>query len=234
MPKGDYKCNSIIINGNILISGLLNENLLLYSIDIDSFSTIPYEFSRNRWKILINVERLYLIECDNGLIYESEIGSFSNWRRIGKSKINCNLDQVYCSYNKGGIWISAIYNWAREYYYFNLNQKILIDAAYYNKHIALKRVGQKIEAIKCNNQDFNLDPSYLDERNVKDIALSTLGENLAKINFLDEEIKLNPSNASLYYDKGNAFYRLQRYHRSNRMLWQSNQTQIQSSWWFIQ
>ncbi|CAG9335150.1 unnamed protein product [Blepharisma stoltei] len=211
MPQGDYKCNSIILNRNILISGYENRNLWLYSIDIDSFSTIPYDFGFAKWKILINAERLYLIECENGLIYEGEIGSFSNWRRIGRSKINLDPYQVYCSYNKGGIWISAIYNSAIEHYYFNLDQKKLIDAAYYNKHILLRRVGQKIEAIKCNNQDFNLDPSYLDECNSKDIALSTLGENLTEINCLDKKIKLNPSNANSYNDKGNAFYVLQRY-----------------------
>ncbi|CAG9335163.1 unnamed protein product [Blepharisma stoltei] len=211
MSKDILKCNSIILNGNILISGYASRNLLLYSIDIDSFSIIPYDFGRDKWKILINIERLYLIECENGLIYESEIGIYSNWKRIGKSKINCHPDQVYCSYNKGGIWISTIYKSVREYFYFNLDQKKIIDVAYGNESISLKRVGQKIEAIKCNNQDFNIDPSYLDECNVKDIALSTLGENLAKINFLDEEIKLYPRDLFAYYHKGNAFYKLQRY-----------------------
>ncbi|CAG9313849.1 unnamed protein product [Blepharisma stoltei] len=106
MPQADFGCNSIIFNGNILISGYENRNLWLYSIDIDSFSTIPYEFEDFKRKVLINAERLYLIEC-YGSIYESEIGSYSNWRRIRKSKIKCNPDQVCCLYNKGGICIGT-------------------------------------------------------------------------------------------------------------------------------
>ncbi|CAG9334738.1 unnamed protein product [Blepharisma stoltei] len=86
MPKLDYRCSSIIFNGNILISGYWNRNLWLYSIDIDSFSTIPYEFKEDKRKILINAERLYLIECP-GSIYESEVGSYSNWKWVGKSTI---------------------------------------------------------------------------------------------------------------------------------------------------
>ncbi|CAG9331495.1 unnamed protein product [Blepharisma stoltei] len=124
MPKGDYYCNSIIFNGNILVSGFLNTNLLLYSIDIESFSTIPYEFETYKRKILINAERLYLIECNMGSIYESEIGSCLNWRRIGNSIIDHDPHQVYCSYNKGFIWISTTSekSWGI-YYYFNLDQK---------------------------------------------------------------------------------------------------------------
>ncbi|CAG9335166.1 unnamed protein product [Blepharisma stoltei] len=125
MPKSNFKCNSIIFNGNILISGYYyRRNLLLYSIDIDSFSTIPYEFATWKRKVLINAERLYLIECDNrGDIYESEIGSYMNWRPIGKTtKINCRADQVYCSYNKGEIYIGIDGSY---YFKFDLNEKRL-------------------------------------------------------------------------------------------------------------
>ncbi|CAG9324196.1 unnamed protein product [Blepharisma stoltei] len=125
MPKADYGCNSITFNRNILISGWKYSNLLLYSIDIDSFSTIPHEFTKNRRKILINAKRLYLIESYRS-IYESDIGSLWNWRRIGKSNINCNPDQVYCSYNKGGIFISNIERPGKAYYCFNLDQKSLL------------------------------------------------------------------------------------------------------------
>ncbi|CAG9330136.1 unnamed protein product [Blepharisma stoltei] len=214
MPQADYLCSSITFNGNILISGHWYRNLLLYSIDIDSFSTIPCKFAKRKRKILINVERLYLIEC-SGSIYESEIGSYSNWRRIGKSAINSDPVQVYCSYNKGGIYISTIpasdYHSAREYYYFNLDQKIIIDVAYYNEPVSLRRVGQKIEAIKWNNQNFNLDPSLLDEWNLKGKALNTLGENLKAIEYYDEAIKLNPKEVYLYLNKGYTFCHLERY-----------------------
>ncbi|CAG9317523.1 unnamed protein product [Blepharisma stoltei] len=98
MPIDDYKCNSVIFNGNILISGYRNRNLLLYSVDNDSFSTIPCEFEKNKSKILINAERLYLIECEEGSFYESEVGSYSNWRRIGKSVMDYDPEKVYCSY----------------------------------------------------------------------------------------------------------------------------------------
>ncbi|CAG9311984.1 unnamed protein product [Blepharisma stoltei] len=211
MPKHDYMCSCIIFNGNILISGYQTRNLLSYSTGIDSFTTIPYEFEEMKIKILINAERLYLIECDNGSIYESEIGSYSNWRWIGKSKMDCDPEQVYCSYNKGGICISTISESSREYYIFNLNQKIIIDVAYYNKHVLLRRVGKKIEALKCNNQNFKLDPYYLDENNVKDIALKYLAENLEIIGWYDEQIKLNSNNSSIYDCKGHAFENLERY-----------------------
>mmetsp|Transcript_11862 Transcript_11862/g.11910 ORF Transcript_11862/g.11910 Transcript_11862/m.11910 type:complete len:80 (+) Transcript_11862:156-395(+) len=75
MPQSDFSCHSIICNGNILISGYKSRNLWLYTVDIDSFSTIPYDFKDDAKKILIKAERLYLIECSIcGLIYESEIG----------------------------------------------------------------------------------------------------------------------------------------------------------------
>ncbi|CAG9317907.1 unnamed protein product [Blepharisma stoltei] len=145
-PKDGSTWNSIIFNGSILISGCQNRNLFLYSIDIDSFSTIPYEFTEYSRKILINAERLYLIESP-GWIYESEIGSYLNWRRIRKSIIKSKFTQVYCVYNKGGIYISTIDRSAREYYYFDLDQKHLIDLAYYSKNFWLSRVGKKIKAI---------------------------------------------------------------------------------------
>ncbi|CAG9316863.1 unnamed protein product [Blepharisma stoltei] len=211
IPRADCLCNSVIFNGNILISGYENSKILLYSIDIDSFSTIPYEFEEEKRKILINLERLYLIECSYGSIYESEIGSYSNWRRIGKSAIDYPF-QVYCSYNKGFICISTIssFSSAREYYYFNLDQKIIIDVAYYNTRVSLRRVGKKIEAIKCNKQ-YKLDPYYLDECNVKGIALNALGKKLEAVECYDEAIKLNPKDADLYSKKGIAFYDLRRY-----------------------
>ncbi|CAG9330134.1 unnamed protein product [Blepharisma stoltei] len=124
MPKADAQCNSIIFNGNILISGLRNKNLLLYSIDIDSFSTIPYEFAKGKRKILINAGRLYLIECEEGVIYESEIGSYTNWRPAEwRSTINFYTSQVYCSYNEGFIYIGME---GSDYFKFDLNEKSLI------------------------------------------------------------------------------------------------------------
>ncbi|CAG9335168.1 unnamed protein product [Blepharisma stoltei] len=115
-----------MFNGNILISGKWYGNLLLYSIDVNSFSTIPYEFIEGRRKILINASRVYLIECDkNGKMYESEVGSCMNWRPIGKTtKINYIVDWMYCSYNKGGI-----YFWIEGYhcYKFDLNEKRMIE-----------------------------------------------------------------------------------------------------------
>ncbi|CAG9330133.1 unnamed protein product [Blepharisma stoltei] len=53
-------CHSIMFNKNILISGRNSRNFLLYSIDIDSFSIIPHEFTETR-KILINAKRMYLL-----------------------------------------------------------------------------------------------------------------------------------------------------------------------------
>ncbi|CAG9317872.1 unnamed protein product [Blepharisma stoltei] len=210
MPEADSKCNMIIFNGNILISGRYNKYLLLYSIDIDSFSTIPYWFEGDKKKILVGAERVYLIEC-SGWIYESEIGSAMNWGRIGKSKINRESSQVYCAYNKGGIYISTVFKLVREYYYFDLDQKTIIDLAYESRNYGLRRVGKKIEAIKWNNQNFKPDPYYLDEWSVKGMSLHDLGKRLEEIIYYDGLIKNNPDCSRYYYNKGITFYCLERY-----------------------
>ncbi|CAG9329508.1 unnamed protein product [Blepharisma stoltei] len=125
MPQANFQCNSIMFNGNILISGCWQKNLLLYSIDIDSFSIIPYEFARGKRKILINADRIYLIECnEGGDIYESEIGSYTNWRPTGKtSTINYSVLQVYCTYNEGYIYIGID---GSDYFKFDLDEERLI------------------------------------------------------------------------------------------------------------
>ncbi|CAG9313485.1 unnamed protein product [Blepharisma stoltei] len=108
LPKADYNCTSVIFNGNIVISGRENKNLLRYSIGSNTFATIPYDFQAEKCKILISAERLYLIECENGSIYESELSNDTVWRRIGDSIIDY-FYQVYLSYNKGGINIATGY-----------------------------------------------------------------------------------------------------------------------------
>ncbi|CAG9318484.1 unnamed protein product [Blepharisma stoltei] len=115
IPNVEPYCISIIFKRNILISEYFNKNLLLYSIDIDSFSIIPYKFAAHKTKFLINTNRLYLIECGNGSIYESEIESYINWQRIAESTIDFS-SQLYCSYNKGGIYIGMISNNFSAYY----------------------------------------------------------------------------------------------------------------------
>ncbi|CAG9319512.1 unnamed protein product [Blepharisma stoltei] len=103
MPKADFKCHSVVFNGNILISGWTKKTILLYSVDLNSFSKIPYGFGKFKRKILINIGRLYLIECD-GFVYESEVGDEYNWKQIANSIIKFEHWQVHCSYNKGGIY----------------------------------------------------------------------------------------------------------------------------------
>ncbi|CAG9319509.1 unnamed protein product [Blepharisma stoltei] len=104
MPKADAICHSAIFNENILISGHVNKNILLYSVDLDSFSIIPYDFSECKTKIIINADRLYLIEDRKGHIYESEVGNEYAWNKIANSIIEYT-DQMYASYNKGEIYI---------------------------------------------------------------------------------------------------------------------------------
>ncbi|CAG9320684.1 unnamed protein product [Blepharisma stoltei] len=126
MPLKDYSCNSVIFNGNILISGLKNTNLLVYSVYVSSFSTIPYSFTEHIAKILISTaERLYLIECPNGLIYESGIKDEYNWDIIGNSSIKSWTAQVYSSYNKGVIYI--ITDIQPRYYKFDLEKRQFIN-----------------------------------------------------------------------------------------------------------
>ncbi|CAG9316397.1 unnamed protein product [Blepharisma stoltei] len=131
LPEPDQSCHSIIVNRNILISGLRNRHLLHYSIDNNSFTVMPHKFAADKRKILINVGKLYLIECDDGHIYESyyidEYGSDLSgelaWRVIGKSIINISPLQVYYTYNKGAIYIATDLD--QRYYKFDLNLKKL-------------------------------------------------------------------------------------------------------------
>ncbi|CAG9331589.1 unnamed protein product [Blepharisma stoltei] len=127
LPEACVNCTSVAFNGNILISGAINVNIFVYSIEIDSFSIIPYDFSNNKKKILINAgERLFLIECEKGAMYESEVWDHYIWKRIGDSMISLNPYQVSCSYNKGGIYISTQYYDMWDYYMFDLDRKSLI------------------------------------------------------------------------------------------------------------
>ncbi|CAG9327855.1 unnamed protein product [Blepharisma stoltei] len=122
MPQIDCYCHSIIFSGNILISGLLSKNLLLYSTDIDSFSQISYDFGKDKRKILINGERIYLIQ-HSGQIYESEIGDIYEWYLVGKSIIYFYA-QVYWVYNKGCIYFGC--NGAdKNYYKFSLDKTVV-------------------------------------------------------------------------------------------------------------
>ncbi|CAG9320896.1 unnamed protein product [Blepharisma stoltei] len=126
MPKADWLTHSVVFKGNILISGKENKNLLLYSMKINSFTTIPYEFPIDKRKILINIGRLYLIECFGGLIFESEIGDEYTWKQIATSIISQYSNQFYFSYNKGAIYIGILEDKGTNYYKFNLNEKIMI------------------------------------------------------------------------------------------------------------
>ncbi|CAG9312687.1 unnamed protein product [Blepharisma stoltei] len=123
MPNPDYLCNSTIFNGNILVSGHESKNIFIYSPDIDSFSTIPYNFEENTRKIFVNLEKLYLIEC-YGRIFESDIGDEYKWKRIASSVINYSAAQAYYSYNKGEIYIGCT-GIHRSYYKFNLENKLM-------------------------------------------------------------------------------------------------------------
>ncbi|CAG9324883.1 unnamed protein product [Blepharisma stoltei] len=123
LPQADHGCKSVMFNGNIVISGY-NKHLLRYSIGKNTFAKIPYDFKEFKQKILLSAERLYLIECQNGSIYESELSSDTAWRPIGDSIIN-SFHQIYVSYNKGGINIALIYSVVISYFKFNLEGKIL-------------------------------------------------------------------------------------------------------------
>ncbi|CAG9325004.1 unnamed protein product [Blepharisma stoltei] len=126
MPQADYMCKNVIFNGKIVISGWRNANLLVYSIDIDSFSIIPYDFEENNFKIVVNLERLYLIECGrNRFIYESEIEDEYTWKKIAKTNINCDIYELNYLYNKGGIYI-IVYP-EKRYFKFDLNKKTITE-----------------------------------------------------------------------------------------------------------
>ncbi|CAG9334159.1 unnamed protein product [Blepharisma stoltei] len=124
MPLTDFICNIVIFKGNIIISRYKNRNLLKYSIDIDSFSSIPYEFAKKTRKKLIEIEgRLYLIGYFNKKIYESEIWDEYTWKKIGTSKIPNDPYPMRCLYNKGGIYIITSPN--QSPYKFDLSKKVM-------------------------------------------------------------------------------------------------------------
>ncbi|CAG9332456.1 unnamed protein product [Blepharisma stoltei] len=127
LPKPDQYCNSIIFDGDILISGCYNKNILRYRTMGNYFTRIDYEFSTNR-KILISLPRLYLIEC-KGYVYESEINDENNWKKIGKSIITSSNypGQLNCQYSKGAIYIGVKWLNMHEYYKFDLSSKTMLQ-----------------------------------------------------------------------------------------------------------
>ncbi|CAG9330129.1 unnamed protein product [Blepharisma stoltei] len=126
MPWSDFCCHSVIFKENISIAGCTHKNILLYSIDNESFSIVPYSFALHTRKILISSNRLYLIECCfNGWIYESKIGDEYSWKQIGKSVIKFNPLQVFCTYNKGGVYIASAGVCNDDFYKFSLNKKVI-------------------------------------------------------------------------------------------------------------
>ncbi|CAG9321996.1 unnamed protein product [Blepharisma stoltei] len=207
----DSKYHGVLFNGNIVISGYWDINLKLYTVGTDSWSNIDYKFGNAKIKIMINAndERLYVIE-PRGSIYESEFGSEYNWQRLAKSIITGYNNYITCSYNKGGFYILNSMGSCREYCKFNLDQKVFIEFAYYDKHVAFRRVGKMFEAIECPNQNFSLDPKDVFLYNNKEYSLYYLGLNLEKIEWCNEEIKFNPTNAETYNNKGKALYAIGR------------------------
>ncbi|CAG9314778.1 unnamed protein product [Blepharisma stoltei] len=121
MMQRDYCCHSVVFKRNILIAGA-QKNLMLFSAFLDSFTIIPYEFNIAR-KILINTERLYIIECEMGFIYESEVEDVYALKKIAKSGLRHYPLQVSCTYNKGGIYIGCIQNPRYNYWKFSLDIK---------------------------------------------------------------------------------------------------------------
>ncbi|CAG9321995.1 unnamed protein product [Blepharisma stoltei] len=200
----DSRYHGVLFNGNIVISGYWYRNLKLYAVGIDSWSNIDYKFGNAKIKTMINAndERLYVIET-RGSIYESEFGNEYSWQRLAKSIITGNYNCITCSYNKGGFYIlNSIWS-CREYCKFNLDQKVFIELAYYDKHVAFRRVGKILEAIECSNQNFSIDPNDVLLYNNKEYSLYYLGINLEKIELYNEEIEFN---AETYNNKGKALY----------------------------
>ncbi|CAG9328725.1 unnamed protein product [Blepharisma stoltei] len=125
MLQSDYGCHSVVFDRDILVSGKKNKYLLRYSIDGNVFNRISFEFAENKRKILVNGERIYLIEC-GGFIYESEIQNIGTWKQVAESKIrDSSPSQVYYSYNKEAIYVGCKND--EGYYKFNLNNKIMIQ-----------------------------------------------------------------------------------------------------------
>ncbi|CAG9324241.1 unnamed protein product [Blepharisma stoltei] len=209
---GSFRLGTVF-NRKIVISGFQESYLCSYSIDIDAFSWIPYDFiEKNSNKILINAnERLYLISSCNGSVYESEVGNEYAWQKIGQSIIKNDFYQVYFSYNKEGVYISCISESIRKYYKFDLISKVLSEIAYYDRHVALRKVSDRIEAIERHNHSFSLIPEYAAALINDKHTLFYLGAQLGKIEFYNETIKINPNYPGCYSEKGRVLYELKLY-----------------------
>ncbi|CAG9334690.1 unnamed protein product [Blepharisma stoltei] len=124
LPQFDYKCSCILVNGYILIAGCVSRNLWRYSISLNCFERILYKFAGEKRKLLINLGKLYLIECD-GSIYESGFNDDNNWKQIANAKMSSNVpSQVGCSFNKGTVYIGASID--ERYFKFNLSENVML------------------------------------------------------------------------------------------------------------
>ncbi|MDQ3848049.1 MAG: tetratricopeptide repeat protein, partial [Thermoproteota archaeon] len=89
--------------------------------------------------------------------------------------------------------------------------------AWYNKGLALSKLGQDEEsiecfnqAIECFNQAIELDPKYGDAWNNKGLALTKLGKYEEAIACYNQAIELNPKYADAWNNKGLALSKLGR------------------------
>ncbi|CAG9334776.1 unnamed protein product [Blepharisma stoltei] len=126
IPKADASCTGIAFKGNILITGHWNTYLLLYSIDINSFSKIPFDYPKMENKILVNAgRRLFLI--GRLVIYESDTERYTHWRWITRASAGFDFHQVNSTYCSGAIYTGYITTKKNFYFKFNLDEKRITE-----------------------------------------------------------------------------------------------------------
>ncbi|CAG9315740.1 unnamed protein product [Blepharisma stoltei] len=125
LPTATMKCSCAIFKQYILIIGFTPSDLILYDIDINSYSSILHF---DQWppksKFLINAnEIIYIFEID-GKILESEYENIYVWKQIGNSDFNRSSPKDYLIY-ENTVFIVALQINCSLYFSFNLDEKKL-------------------------------------------------------------------------------------------------------------
>jgi tetratricopeptide (TPR) repeat protein len=88
--------------------------------------------------------------------------------------------------------------------------------AYYNRGIALTKLGRRLAAISDCNKAIELDPSYAAAYNNRGSVYTSLGKHNTAIKDYNKVIELDPKYAVGYYNRGNTYASLRKFEEAVR------------------